>query len=147
MSQDRGPLDENIIAAYLSGDLPPKLRSEIAAYLAMPAYSGIYLSRDDVGRMAHSLGLPRGFGERRQLLANLMHSAVQYDQFAVLMNALKKVVSDWITAYRGQADSIPLLEPFLRPWQDRATQTTSLIAGIQDKIAAFFPGNFGRHFS
>ena len=34
MEGKSGRIDENILAGYLSGDLPPRLRSEIASYLA-----------------------------------------------------------------------------------------------------------------
>jgi len=112
---------------------PPLLKQdktgikEVAAYLTTPATSGIYLGRDDVGRLARRLDLPRGFGDRQQLLTNLMHTAVQYDHFPDLLLAVKDIVAEWQAGYQRQSDQMPQLSPFLSPWRQRANQTGQLI--------------------
>lgn len=121
---------------YLLGDDGTGLK-EIAAYFSMPAYSGIFLGRDNVGRLARRLELPRGFGDRRQLLTNLMRSAAQYDQFLAIMKALETAVLDWQTAYRLRADEMPLLQPFVQRWQERATDTIHLITQLKDNLTTY----------
>lgn len=108
---------------------------EIAAFFSIPAYSGIYLSREDVGRLARRLKLPRGFGDRRQLLTNLMRSAGQYEQFPALMKALETTLLDWQKAYGSLLDRMPQLQPFVKPWQERTTNTIQLIARLQENLA------------
>ncbi len=110
---------------------------DIAKFLATPAYSGIFFSRDDVGRLAHHLDLPRGFGDRQQLLTNLMRTAVQYDQFSTWLKVLEAAVGECQTAYQTQVAHKPWLLPFVQPWQERAAQTISHITHMQNKVESY----------
>jgi putative dimethyl sulfoxide reductase chaperone len=62
-------------ASWSLPEPPPLLENEktglkqIAAYLLAPGYSGVYLSRDAIGRLARAVQLPHGFGGREQMLA------------------------------------------------------------------------------
>ncbi|MEO1166671.1 MAG: molecular chaperone TorD family protein, partial [Chloroflexota bacterium] len=47
---------------------------DIARYLLIPAYTGFYLSSDDIKRIGMRLRLPHGFGKRQQILANLLRT-------------------------------------------------------------------------
>ncbi len=107
---------------------------DIAVYFTTPVYGGVFLSRDDVGRLARQYKLPRGFGDRQQLLTNLMRTAVQYDQFSGILNAVKQVVIDWQSFYAGKSKEMPLLEPFIQPWQQRTMQTIHLIANMANAV-------------
>ncbi len=107
---------------------------EIAHYLMTPAYSGIFWGRDDVSRLARQLNLPRGFGDRQQLLTNLMRTAVQYEQFAALLRALETAVKMQQDTYQAQAEAMPLWQPFLLPWQEKVTQAGTLLTRMEQKI-------------
>lgn len=107
---------------------------DIAKFLTTPVYSGLFFSRDDVGRLARHLDLPRGFGDRQQLLTNLMRTAVQYDQFSTWLKVLETAAGDWQTAYQAQAAHKPWLLPFVQPWQERAAQTISHITYMQSEL-------------
>ncbi|MCP4360354.1 MAG: molecular chaperone TorD family protein [Chloroflexi bacterium] len=109
---------------------------EIAAYFMMPAYSGIFVSRDNVGRLARQLNLPRGFGDRQQMLSNLMHTAVQYDLFPALLNGLETTITDWQKAYHATIVEMPLLEPFTAVWSARTQQTLRLLTHMQTQLKA-----------
>jgi TorA maturation chaperone TorD len=93
---------------------------DIAAYLLSPPLSGIYLSRDDIGRLARKAGLPRGFGKRRDMLLNLLRSASQYDQFGQILALLQAVVTGWQEAYAE-------IE-WAGEWQARVRETGSMLA-------------------
>jgi TorA maturation chaperone TorD len=117
--------------------LPPKLLGkeetglkEIADYLTSPLYSGIFLSRDAIGRLARQANLPRGFGGRRQMLTNLLRSAAQYEQFPTLIAHLNTLVQSWITGYQADALAFPPLEGFILPWVNHATITQGMLAEI-----------------
>lgn len=99
----------------------------IAAYLLTPAYSGIYLSRGDIGRLANRQELPRGFGSRQQLLLNLWRSAITYSQFEVVLGDLRLLIDNWLEKYDQMATE-PILRPFVVNWRDRTGNTRKLLA-------------------
>jgi len=90
---------------------------DIAAYLTTPPYSGLYLGRDDVGRLARQLDLPRGFGGRHQLMLNALRTAVQYDSFSRLISKLRDLFTDWDAGYDRYSVDFLVLAPFARAWQ------------------------------
>lgn len=109
---------------------------EIAAYLLAPPYSGIYLSRDDIGRLARRQELPRGFGNRQQMLLNLWRSAAMYDGLETSIEALQDFVSSWFDTY-DQLRSDPQLRPFVTAWRSRTAATISLLTEMHANIREF----------
>lgn len=103
---------------------------EIARYLLLPAFSGIYLSRDNIGQLGRQFELPRGFGSREMMLLNLLRTAVQYEALSPLLTALQKTCQEWQTSYQQLANTYPKAAPFLRPWQERAAATEQMIAEL-----------------
>jgi len=99
---------------------------EIVDYLLRPAYGGIYLSRDDIGRLARQRSLPRGFGDRRQMLLNLLRSAANYGGLVAILGELHSLASSWAAAYAEMAHE-PILAPFANPWHSRASKTTNIL--------------------
>jgi len=122
-------------------DPPPLLEEsetglkEIASYLVTPPYAGLFLTRDAIGRLGRELEIPRGFGDRQQMLVNLMRSAAQYGAFPALMQALQDLAGEWRAAYGRQQEEMPELAPFCRPWQTRAEETARLLVEIQSRSA------------
>jgi TorA maturation chaperone TorD len=106
---------------------------EIVNYLLTPVYSGLFLSRDDIGRLARQLSVPRGFGGRGQLLLNLLRSAANYDALPAGLELLGEQIAAWITGYQEMAGR-PELRPFSSVWLARATQTAGLIGDIEDHL-------------
>ncbi len=106
---------------------------EIAAYLLASPYSGIYLSRDDIGRLARKHELPRGFGDRQQMLLNLWRSATTYNSLEASLEALQELVSSWHDTYRQMAEN-PYLRPFVAVWETRAAATMALLAEMRSDL-------------
>ena len=106
---------------------------EIVNYLLTPVYSGLFLSRDDIGRLARQLSVPRGFGGRGQLLLNLLRSAANYDALPAVLELLGEQVAAWIMGYQEMAGR-PELSPFSSVWLARATRTAGLIGDIEDHL-------------
>ena len=102
---------------------------EITAFLLTPAYSGIYLSRDDIGRLAQDQKLPRGFGARQDMLLNLMRSAVSYEALESLLSSLQALAGEWAAAYRDMA-ARPEALPFVSQWASRAAGSAKLLDEI-----------------
>lgn len=72
---------------------------QIADYLATPALSGIVLVRSRIVDAGRTLGLPRGFGDRRLMIGNLLRSAAEYDAVTELAALLAREVEVWKDLY------------------------------------------------
>lgn len=120
---------------------PPLLADEktglrdIADYLTTPSYSGFFISREDVGRLAQRQELPRGFGKRGQLLVNALRAAAQYETLPAFLADLAEMAGHWQNAYRILRRTHPPLVFFLRPWREQTAVTQSLLAQIRDASA------------
>ena len=119
---------------------PPKLLEdeqtglkEIVTYLLTPVYSGIYLGRDDIGRLARQRALPRGFGGRQQMLLNLLRSAANYDGVDTVLDALQEVIAGWATAY-GEMAAEPALKSSAKLWRSRANETAGMLEKMSRRL-------------
>jgi TorA maturation chaperone TorD len=109
--------------------------ADIVAFLLTPAYSGIYLSRDDIGRLASRRSLPSGFGERRHMLTDLFRSAANYAQLEQFLASLEELATSWADSYR-QMDLSTEPFPEASVWGRRAIQTTTMLSEIRTKARA-----------
>ncbi len=106
---------------------------EIAEHLATPATSGLVLGKDDIARLGRSARVPRGFGDRVQLLVNLLRSAVQYDALDGVLEALEERALAQRSALEGP--SYASIAALTEPWRDRLASTAALIARIRRDAA------------
>lgn len=120
------PPTQNILADDKTGF------KEIARFLLLPAFSGIYLSRDNIGQLARQFELPRGFGSRETMLLNLLRTAVQYEALTPLLTTLQKTCQDWQAGYQLLAETHPQATPYLHPWQKRAAATEQMLTELED---------------
>ena len=104
---------------------------DIADYLMMPAYAGLFLSRNAIGQIGRSQRLPRGFGNRAQMLVNMMRSAIQYEGLPDLVDQLSQLCQRWDDAYQNYQETMPEFVPFIHPWRERIQQTIQILTQIQ----------------
>ena len=100
---------------------------DIVAFLLTPPYSGLFLSRDDIGRLGRARNLPRGFGDRSQILLNLLRAAGSYDGVGGLLNDLAGLARQWVTGYRQMAAPGDALQPAMQGWQSAAEATAAML--------------------
>jgi TorA maturation chaperone TorD len=137
VSYDGRPVKEAITTA----ETPDLLANEetglkqIADFLLTPVYSGIYLSRDDIGRLARRQAVPRGFGDRRVLLLNLLRSAANYDALGEIINDLGGLAGRWEAAYAEMAER-PGMGVYMTSWQGRANGTVDMLAQMGSRVEA-----------
>lgn len=131
---DRSPQEQSATADMvdLLGQEETGLK-EIANFLLTPIYSGIYLSRDDIGRLARRQAVPRGFGDRGQLLLNLLRTAANYDAVGDVIDDLAALARSWYTAY-GEMVARPGIGEFANCWRTRAAGTIALLDQMQRRI-------------
>jgi TorA maturation chaperone TorD len=116
-------------------DLPSTLGSDevlrgLANYLLIPVYSGFYLSRDDIGRLARKHELPRGFGRRRGMLMNLLRSAMTYESLGALLDSFALLAGKWGDAYRHMDKG----QVYARFWRVRVEETASALEKISRNL-------------
>jgi hypothetical protein len=118
-----------------SGDFyrhQPNQPNQPIPHLLTPVLSGLYLSRSDITRLARSLNLPHGFGDRHQMLQTLFQSAEQYDAAPQLLTTLSNQVRQWRQTYHQIAQTYPTAAPHLPPWQSRLIQTETVLNQLQE---------------
>ena len=110
---------------------------EIANYLITPPYSGFFLSRDDIAQLARTQDIPRGFGDRTQMLTNLLRGAAQFDTLPGLFDEIRAFTIGWQETYAASADTMPALAPIVAIWQERISQTSQTLTQIEQQIKTF----------
>ncbi len=103
---------------------------EIARYLTTPPYSGIFLSREAIAALARRHKLPRGFGDRAQMLTNLLRTAGQYDLALSVFADLEAVINAWQSRYAELPARYPGSSAWVRPWHDRTAQTAAALQSV-----------------
>ncbi len=130
--------DDAAASAALLADDKTSLR-DIARFLLTPPHSGVWLSREDVARLARQQQLPRGFGEREQMLLNALRAAAQYDALPAFVASLHDHWRDWQAAYRALAAQWPPLAPFIVCWQARSHNAGTLLSQIAARLEPLTP--------
>ncbi len=112
---------------------PETRLKDIAALLLTPVHSGIFLSRENIGDLGRLSRVPRGFGDRVQLLGNLLRAAAEYETLDGVIDLLKDQVSGWIGDYAAW-EAHPQLGPGARFWKARAGSTLQLLEDMQAAV-------------
>lgn len=106
---------------------------EIAAYLLTPSFSGIYLSRDDIGRLARDHSVPRGFGDRRQMLVSFLRAAATYGDMGLALSSLQEIANSWVNSYEVLADSSTAMDS-ATTWAKRVVVTSGIITQMHSRL-------------
>ena len=118
--------------------MPPELLAnektslrDIASYLLTPAYTGFFLSNNDIKRIGSILRIPHGFGKRQQILTNLLRTASDYELFSEILSAFREQASDW----QEQLFRMSTLPTHIQTiWVNRLQNTIKVLNEI-DKLA------------
>ena len=107
--------------------------SEVAATLLVTAHSGIYLSRDDIGRLGRQHNLPTGFGSRRIMLTNLLRSAAEFDAIGALTESMLAIADRWQAGYSALIDHPALaVQAIGQTWSQRVASTHRLLSQLAE---------------
>ena len=135
-----GPATDPTPASPLP-ELPPLLDDnkttlqDIADYFATPPWSGLYLSRTDLHRLGRAERLPRGFGPRARMLANLLRAAATFDRLDPLLNHLANTIQSWQSHYTTLAENdLPILKTVAQSWLNRLDETGEMIARMRTAV-------------
>lgn len=116
-------------------DDPKTSLKDIANFLTIPAYSGLFISRHLINRLGRVHQLPRGFGSREQMLTNLLRTAAQYELLPALLGALQEELTIWQQHYQTIGDDDPQLQGFIAPWQFAIGETKTILDKMDLSLA------------
>lgn len=105
---------------------------DIAEFLLVPAYAGLFLSRNGIRSLSRRERLPAGFGSRTNMLSNLLRSAANYDGLQQVTAALRDLIDDHLAAWRSFGDSeLEVCRRVADVWCTRLERTAGMIARIE----------------
>jgi hypothetical protein len=70
--------------------------------------------------------LPRGFGDRQQMLLNLLRSAANYGGLSTILGELQDLAHSWSAGYAEMALE-PIMTPFASEWRSRTSKTADIL--------------------
>ena len=114
--------------------------ARIGAFLAVPARSGLVLSRSRLSQLGRAFRLPTGFGSRARIVEGLLRSGAQYDGWTAICDAL---IEECDTT-RASWSSAPDAEQWKRQWFERLAFTRATLERMRD---AEDDENIGDHSS
>lgn len=120
------PFSTPLAQESLLGGEDTKLK-EIVDFMLKPARSGLWLSSDKINQLGRRYELPRGFGERRTLLTNLLKAAGKYDSFPKLMQEFAADFSEAHIEFENIRNQRPELAPFLYSWSLKIGGTSGML--------------------
>lgn len=100
---------------------------EIAAFVMLPARSGLYLSEADVRAVGKEESLPGGFGGRVLVLETLFRSAAAYGALEAVLGGLSGYVREVRGMLGALADGERIPETFVTPWTRRLHLTERML--------------------
>lgn len=107
-------------------DTGPGLK-KLVRHLLTPRLAGLYLTRDDLGRLSKRLQLPPVMSSRQRMLTQLFRLAGEYDEVEGLLAGLGAILAAEDAAYAQLAERYPAWAPYARLWQARLEATRALV--------------------
>ena len=102
--------------------------ARIGAFLAVPAHSGLVLSRARLAQLGRTFRLPTGFGSRARIVEGLLRSGAQYEGWTavcdVLIGECEVTASAWATS--------PSSDHWKAEWTERLAFTRSVLEQMRD---------------
>jgi len=105
---------------------------DIAIYLLTPALSGVFISHSEISRIAKLHDLPRGFGNRVQMLTNLFRIAAGYDALPQVLAEIKGILNSWIDYYDRLADKYIVLRPIAENGSSKTKDSLRVISQVEN---------------
>lgn len=104
---------------------------EIVDFLLKPARSGLWFSSEKIAKLGREFELPRGFGERKTILLNLIKAAGKYEAFINLTSKMTEEYSNAHVNFEEIRVTQPHLAPFLFPWSMKIGGANAVLHKLQ----------------
>jgi len=104
---------------------------DIAQNLTIPAFSGFFLSKSSLKFLARDVNIPMGFGERANLLENLLRESTRYEEAGSFIKNLLAYTQKWKNYYHSLPDSLSKIK---KEWLRVLNYTEALLQKIQVEV-------------
>lgn len=128
------PTDDGqcITAPPTEADL--RLRDVIKKLLP-PCDAGLFITREDIARMAQALRMPASMGDRYKMIETLFQQAGEFDLVPQLLAQFDQLFNRAASGYQAWADAYPDWAGYAAAWQRRTSATQTLLHDLS-QIAA-----------
>ena len=127
-----GPQRTNLLAEDEKFEIEHAKLGDIADYLLKPSTSGLWLTPTLISEIGRDFNLPRGFGDRKMTLLNLLKAAGKYSSFSALMENLTAEYTEAHINFENIKNERPVLSPYLFYWSSKICTTSSLLHDLAE---------------
>jgi hypothetical protein len=124
--------DVTVLPPATEWDLDNLGLNRIADMLLRPIQSGVWLSRRDLARVSTDVAVPAGFGDRSQILRNLLRNAAEYDTAPSVIRGIDAVVEQRARATWALGTH---LDTDVSPWLTRMHHTREALSAMTKELA------------
>ncbi|GAB4456125.1 MAG: molecular chaperone TorD family protein [Anaerolineae bacterium] len=118
-----------------AGEEAVRLR-DIVKRLLPPCDTGLYLTREDIARMAQALNMPASMGDRYKMLETLFRQAGEFDLLPRIFHQFNAILDTAHLNFEQQAESYPRWQRYAIAWQRRLDDTKSLLRELAQVAAS-----------
>lgn len=102
--------------------------ARIGSFLAVPARSGLVLSRSRLSQLGRAFRLPTGFGSRARIIEGLLRSGAQYEGWTAICDALIEECDETGAVW----SSMPEAAHWSVQWSNRLAFTRATLERMRD---------------
>ncbi len=132
LSEEKGPDGDSARITLPEFAIQEDDLDSVVEGLIVPAKAGMFLSKQDISSLAHTLDVPLGFGDRALMLKSLFRAAGEYDRIQELLRLLQLQASGWIDAYTADARDFPQYAAIARDWLVLANVTLERLKRMEE---------------
>jgi TorA maturation chaperone TorD len=126
-------------AIHLPGDSPPDPEDEslrsLARWFATPTWSGWYLTKAFLRRLAALFGTPLGMPEREQMLGQVFEASALDERTALLLDRLLAEHKRWEEALIGWQAALGTWKGAVTGWELALGHTHALLTSMRTALA------------
>lgn len=112
-----------------------RLRDVIKKMLP-PCEAGLFITREDIARMAQALKMPASMGDRYKMIETLFQQAGEFDLVPQLLAQFDQLFTRAAAGYQNQADAYPGWAGYAAAWQRRTTAMQALLQELSQAAAS-----------
>lgn len=117
----------------------PAFVDELAEKLLAPAYSGVYLSRLDIKRVAEAIDESLPIKERKRMIKNLMRHTTSKDFLRSAFGEFNKHINGRLAIYQELSEAFPSSKYVFDEFSEKAEKTKKMFDRIIEDFEEFNP--------
>jgi hypothetical protein len=106
----------------------------LAASFVLPAKSGVYLTKNELVRLARASEASLRINERRRMLADVLKSPQSLAELRALVTRLIDFCRLHVAEHEATVAAYPVAKPLLQRWVDKAQHTITSLNDILEEL-------------